>query len=227
MCRQMETQSTADRVYAEVRDMAARFAFKPDERINEVELARALSASRTPLREALNRLAAEGFLRFSARQGFFCRSLDPAGILELYEARQAVESETARLAAERADAAELAALRAFLTETGPRYADGTAAVELVGLDEAFHMRVAAMSGNAELARMLSNLNARSRFVRLIDMETRREITPGDHMQILDALEARAPDRAGAAMRDHIHRRRHEATDAARLAFSRLYVDAGA
>ena len=223
MATTVEEQSTADRVYIEVRDMAARFAFKPNERINEGQLARQVSASRTPLREALNRLTAEGFVSFRPGQGFFCRSLNPDDILDLYEARQAIEAETARLATERASDESLAALRETLAQGEPEYHAETDTALLVELDETFHMRIAELAGNSELCRILANLNARSRFVRTIDMDHRRAVTPADHWRVFEAIAARDPDKAAHAMRDHISRRRDEATEAARQAFSRLYV----
>ena len=67
--------SRAESLYLTVKDMAILFKFKPGERVNEVELAQRLGASRTPLREALNRLAAEGFLVLKQARGFFCRDL--------------------------------------------------------------------------------------------------------------------------------------------------------
>ena len=57
----------------------------------------------------------------------------------------------------------------------------------------------------------------------IDMDQRRAITPDDHMRIVEAVAARDADLAASRMRAHIRRRREEATEAARMAFSRLYV----
>ena len=79
--------SSVDRVYATLRDMAINFDFKPGERLNETALTSKLNVSRTPLREALNRLVAEGFLTLAKGQGFFCRPLSPEQILELYQLR--------------------------------------------------------------------------------------------------------------------------------------------
>ncbi len=206
--------------------MAVGFEFKPDERINEIHLSREVGTSRTPLREALNRLVAEGFLTYRTGHGFFCRSLDPASILNLYEARQAVECEGVRLACRRATETDIAGIRAFLLDIEPVYQGDAEVWTLVDLDEEFHMRVIRLSENAELERLLSNLNARSRYVRWIDMETRRSITPGDHMRIVEALELRDGDKAATRMRDHISRRQEEAMVAAQRAFSRLYVGDG-
>jgi len=99
--------------------MAVSFDLKPDERINESELAERLGASRTPLREALNRLVAEGLLVYRSRKGFFCRPLQPKLIFDLYEARLAVEKEAVRLACERATADDVAALRTSLESVRP------------------------------------------------------------------------------------------------------------
>ena len=63
--------SNVDSIYQTVRAMAAAFEFKPEERINESDLSKRLGISRTPLREALNRLVAEGLLTVQEGRGFF------------------------------------------------------------------------------------------------------------------------------------------------------------
>lgn len=64
-----ETEGTVERTYRRLKEMAASYEFKPDSRLNESELSKRLDTSRTPLREALNRLVAEGFLTFKSGQG--------------------------------------------------------------------------------------------------------------------------------------------------------------
>ena len=110
--------SRAESLYLAVKDMAILFKFKPGERINEVDLARRLGASRTPLREALNRLVAEGFLVFRQDRGFFCRELKPREMLELYQFRAVLEAAAVRLACEQATEEEVADLARFLLENG-------------------------------------------------------------------------------------------------------------
>src|ERR1700744_233317 len=106
-------QSAVDRVYVELRRMAMDFRFLPGERLNEAVLAKDLGVSRTPLREALNRLSAEGFLTFSANNGFFRKTIDVKEIFDLYELRMVLEQAAVRLAVERATEEQLAELSEF------------------------------------------------------------------------------------------------------------------
>ena len=69
----VRTSRSADSVYERVKSMAITYSIRPGERINEVELARRLNVSRTPLREALNRLVTEGFLTAQLNKGFLDR----------------------------------------------------------------------------------------------------------------------------------------------------------
>lgn len=227
-----KSESNVDRVYDHIRRMAEQFEFKPDSRINEVALASKLSSSRTPVREALNRLAAEGFLTFKSGRGFFCRSLSPAQVLDLYEARIAIECEAMRLATRRSSDTELERVVEKLAAFEPEYEDCSDPVRLLEIDEYFHVEVAKLSKNNELVRILENINGRIRFVRLIDLKTLRVDTRSErddnrlsaHKVILSALAGRDEGAAIEAMRKHIERRREEATEIVRKAFSQLYVE---
>ncbi|SEK77280.1 transcriptional regulator, GntR family [Roseovarius nanhaiticus] len=218
-----------DTAYRTLKEMAASFAFKPDERLNESAISVQLSISRTPLREALNRLTAEGFLTFRRGQGFHCRSLNPAEMMDLYEARAAIEGETARLAARRAEPGEIAALETYLEQSKSRYTSGVSPIELVRLDEEFHRRIALLSGNAELVRLLDNAAARIQYIRVIDLQLLSErdgapaITTEPHARILKAVADGDEEGAAREMRSHISRRLEEVTANVRLAFSRLYA----
>lgn len=224
-----ENTGSVERAYWLLKEMAANYEFKPDARLNETELARHLSTSRTPLREALNRLVAEGFLTFRSGQGFFCRSLTSGEIMNLYEARAAIECEAARLAALRADEAEVARLERFLNESKAHYQPETSPVELVKLDEAFHLQLTGLTGNTELVRMLENMNGRIHYIRLIDLKTLSEkdgaesVTTDPHMRILEAIKRRDVDRAHQEMRGHIERRLESITENVRSAFAQLYT----
>ncbi len=215
--------SSVDSIYQTVRAMAAAFEFKPEERINESELSKQLGISRTPLREALNRLVAEGLLTAREGRGFFCRSLVPEQIVQLYELRQAIESETVLRAVQRASNDELAELKEFLVEIAPNYSSSASAREIVRLDEAFHLRIAALSENDELVRSLENINERLRYVRWISMRKKIDITRAAHQEILTAMLKRDAEATVLKMRSHIEKSTDEAKETVRTAFSQIYV----
>ncbi len=215
--------SMAERAYAQLKAMAVGYAFKPGARLNEGEVAQHLGVSRTPLREALNRLTSEGFLRMEPGKGYFCRELDAREVFDLYELRKAVELAGVWLAASRAPAAEIEALHAFLDATGPD-PGARSAQELVALDETFHERVLAMSGNKEMLRVLRNVNARIRFVRWIDMGREdRLATQGDHRAILRGLTAGDAVACAAILERHIDGRMEQITAAIKEGYARIYM----
>ncbi len=219
----MAKRSNVDRIYTDLKNMASHFDIKPDEKLNEARMAAQLGASRTPLREALNRLVSEGFLTFSKGRGFSCRSLNVDQILDLYQAREAVEGKIVELAIQRANLSELENIRDSLSSSENHYHEASDATDLVGIDEQFHMAIAELSQNAELIRILNNLNDRVRFVRTIDLEKRRVVTPQNHMDIINAMIAGDVKGAVHSMQTHIVRSSEEATEAVRKAYARIYV----
>lgn len=224
------SENNVGRLYERLRQMAADFEFKPEERVNESVLSKQLGASRTPLREALNRLVAEGFLTFQGGKGFFCRALNPDRIMNLYEARVAIECEALYCSALRATDAGIAKVARYLDDIEAEYTSCRDPLRLLQLDEEFHIRVAGLSDNPEFVRILNNINGRIRFVRMIDLtallDAPQPATPLDaHRRIITALQARDEVAAIAAMRNHIQRHREQATDTVRRAFAQIYVTA--
>jgi len=212
------------RLYDHIKDKAISFAFKPGERINEVDLAKKLGASRTPLREALNRLTAEGLLTFERGRGFFCRELKPREIFELYQLRATLETASVRLACELATDDELEDVKKFLVETGTDR--GTMSSEqLVEFDEIFHERIVSFTRNSEMARVLNNVNERIKFFRWVDMDNRRNDTQHEHRNILRAICARDADKAAELMQQHITRRLDQITAAVKEGYARIYMGA--
>lgn len=209
-------------VFDRLRDMAIRYELRPGERISEIDLAQRLGVSRTPVREALSRLVTDGFLLPAAR-GYVRRPLEVQATLDLYEARVMLERETLRLAMQRASDDAIAEARAFL-KTSMAVPARTPVADLVQLDEAFHGRIAAMAGNAELQRLLANLNERIRFIRWIDMENvGRDATQHEHDAILQALAARDARAGDRLMAGHIALRREQIVDAIKQGLARIYL----
>jgi len=177
--------STVDRVYQQVKLLAISFALRPGERVNEVALAKQLLVSRTPLREALNRLTSDGFLTFSPKYGFYRRPLDVKEILDLYELRQQIEVAGVQFAVTRATPEALDELTTYLKGSNADL-PGRTIDDLVALDEGFHERLIRLTGNAEMLRVLQNVNSRVRFLRWIDMDGRRQGTQAEHFAVLHA-----------------------------------------
>ncbi len=211
-----------DRLYRQLREMTIRFEIAPGERINEGQLAKQLSTSRTPLREAMNRLVSEGLITATHNRGFFCRRLDPKTIFDLYELRCGLEVQSVKLACQRASNEVLADLEAFLIATADA-PDDRNEERVLHFDERFHETIAELSGNAALLGALRNLNARIYFVRWIDMRGRRATTQSEHMEIVKALERRDAAACVDLVERHITRRMDRIVEVVREGFSTIYM----
>ena len=208
-------------VYRQLKAMAVDFRLRPGERLNEGVLARDLGTSRTPLREALNRLVAEGLVTLQPGRGFCCRSLDAETVFDLYELRAVLECAAVGLACERGMDAGIEGLEATLAAQADTA--GKTVREVTAGDEAFHVAIAELSGNSELLRQLSGINERIRYIRWIDMQSRVRTTKGEHCTIMAALKARDAATAVAAMRGHIAKRMDQVVAAVREGYSSIYV----
>ena len=218
-------ESSVERVYQRVRSMAMTYEIRPGDRVNEVELCRRLDVSRTPLREALNRLVNEGFLTVRPNHGFFSRSLDAKEVFDLYELRSAIEAFSVRLACERAQDADLIQLEKFVIESRDE-PDDQRATRLLQLDQAFHEWIAELSGNLELRNSLRSINGKIYFVRWIDMQGRRSITQSEHLKIVKALRDRNDSLATDLMAMHITRRLDQIVDCIKIGFAEIYMPSG-
>ena len=198
------------------------FRFLPGERLNEALLAKELGVSRTPLREALNRLSAEGFLTFSANNGFFRKMIDVKEIFDLYEFRMYLEQAAIRLAVDRATDAQIAELEAFSAESA-RHDPGRDVDQLVSLDEQFHETLVSFAGNSQMLESLRNINARIQFVRWLDMSERRAETQNQHQQIVAALKNRDRSEADKCICNHISHRLDQIVDKVERSYGRIFV----
>jgi len=216
------TSLSSDDIYDRLKEMAARFEFRPNERINEIELSKALSVSRTPLREVLNRLMVEGFLTRTQNKGFIGRALNPQEILDLYEFRRSVETSMVPLACERATDEEIEALKAY-SKTSTKASKARDAAKMVQLDEEFHMALARMTRNPEYERVLRNVNARIHYIRWIDMRQRHVYTQAEHDEIVAALKKRSVPEVTRLLEQHISRRLDQIVDAVKAGYAEIYT----
>jgi DNA-binding GntR family transcriptional regulator len=199
--------SAGDMAYEALRGMLLIFELRPGERLNEVHLAERLGLSRTPVREALNRLAAERLVLARGGHGFYVRDLDLKEAMDLYEVRTALEVTGFQQACARAKATDIAALRrswrAALRQSN-RMNDRAA---MVGEDVRFHEALCALGGNQELLRMLGEVNARTTFIRwAYATGPRPELNFDEHDALLEALVARDAAAGADILARHIGRR---------------------
>ena len=172
-------------------------------RLDERRLSEGLGVSRTPIREAMTLLEQEGFVRTRARRGIFVVRKTKREIIEMIWVMAALESMAARLAAERATAAEIAGLHRLMDRFRAGN-NGERLDEYSDANIAFHQAIIRMSGCALLAEMTENLFIHMRAIRKItihqDNRAARSIV--DHMAIIEALERRDPEHAERLAREH-------------------------
>jgi DNA-binding GntR family transcriptional regulator len=215
---------SAERAYRAIRKELVEFKLRPQERINEVRLAKTLELSRTPIREALNRLASEGFVVLTPNRGFFFRGLDIDDLIDLFEFRVIVETGAFALLCERADEAGIERLKHFWADAKQRYA-GRDADEILGLDEGFHELMAELSGNPEILRQLRAVNARIRFIRRVQIEHNPAHVDlvEDHSRIVEAAAARDAMAGIGVLKRHISMTVSDAKAVLKEALLRLFV----
>jgi len=172
-------------------------------RLDERQLAQDFGISRTPVREAMAQLEREGFVRSVPRRGIYVVRKTKREVIEMITAWAALESMAARLITERASDEEIAALRRmFATFEGDKLHAKLDEYSEVNIN--FHQTIIQMSGNHVLIRLAENLFTHMRMVRreTIGEEDRVERSIRDHMNIIQALEARDTERAEDLVRQH-------------------------
>jgi DNA-binding GntR family transcriptional regulator len=198
-----DEQSLADRAYYAIREWIVTLDLPPGSVVNERELMGRLGVGRTPVREALRDLAREQLVEVFPRRGMFVSSVDVGDIAGLSEVRLLLESEAARLAAERRGDGDLEETDALLEEldgaAGERNARG-----LIDLDQRINRHVARCAQNPFLETTLEEyyvLALRIWFVALDRVALDEAIA--EHHAILEAIRDGDPGRAEAVMRAHV------------------------
>jgi GntR family transcriptional regulator, vanillate catabolism transcriptional regulator len=200
-------------------------------RLYEVVLADELNVSRTPVREALSRLAEEGLLERARGGGFVVRSFAVADVLDMIELRGVLEGTAARLAAERGvSAARLAGIRDILARLDGCFGGTPGEVDLDGyavLNAAFHEALSRLAGSAvletEIARVVRlPFASPSAFLphraRIEALHATLAPAHAQHHAIVEAIAARQGARAEALAREH--------TRAARANVEQLFASEG-
>ena len=196
-------RSQGERAYLLIRDQIVTLRLAPGSVIGEAQLRQELGLGRTPIREALQRLAHENLVTFVPHRGTFVSDINLTDLHRLTEVRTELEGYAARLAAERATAPDRAQMKALITELGA--GDESDVHNLMRLDQRIHRLVYQGTRNAFLQAMLEelfNLSLRIWFLGL-DRGVRLKEAVEEHRQLLDAIVSRDAQRAESVMRQHV------------------------
>jgi DNA-binding GntR family transcriptional regulator len=214
--------SLHDEVAASLREHIFEGVLAPGSFIDEVALCEALAISRTPLREALKVLTAEGLVRHEPRRGCFVSQVTEQDLDEIFPVIALLEGRCAFEAARNATDADLAALDT-LHERLNRHAQAGQITEYYGVNFAIHEALITLAGNRWLALVIGDLRKIVKLSRLQQLHApgRLEQSLAEHMAVFAALKARDADGADLAMRTHLTRQRAALRELARTRTSRV------
>jgi DNA-binding GntR family transcriptional regulator len=208
--------ATTRRAYTAVRDGIAEGRLSPGEWLREGAIAEGLGLSRTPVREALRVLAAEGLVELVHNRGARVVRWTAQDIEETYRLRALLEGEAASLAARRATPEQVAALEQTCEAHARSVADRLPAVDQAACNDAFHAAVLQAAGSPRLVGLHAIVTSAPLVARALsrydDVDLQRSVLA--HRDVLMAVQERDADLAAAAMRAHILAARHVAQRAA-------------
>ena len=195
----------SDRAYETLRDEILQWRLAPGTVLGEVEQAARLGVSRTPLREALSRLSAEGLVEAQSGRGLVVSSVDIADVRGLFELREALETAAAAIAAERRDVA-------VFTELAAEFEGAVSLVRrheleaYYGLVARFDEAIDASLGNPAYVSALRGVRTHLQRIRRLaqDDPARLERAASEHRLIAEAIRDGDPDLARHATAVHLH-----------------------
>jgi DNA-binding GntR family transcriptional regulator len=200
--RTVQPVSLAEKAYHAIRDLIVSLELAPGAVIDERELMERLGIGRTPVREALRRLAHEGLVEVYPRRGMFVTGVDVRELARLSEVRAVLEPEAARLAAERATEADRADIAELLDELA---AGGRDDHELMALDERIHGAVYRAAHNDLLAATLSQYYVLALRIWSMALDRSHDLEEAveAHRTLLEAIRDGDGPRAADTMRAHV------------------------
>ncbi len=214
--------SLHDEVAAQLRDLIFAGELMPGTFLDEAGLAQRLDISRTPLREALKVLTAEGLVRHEPRRGSFVNEVTEKDLDEIFPVLALLEGRCAREAAARATEGDLQQLEALHDKLN-RHAKARRINDYYAVNFTIHEAIIALADNRWLALVIADLRKIVKLARLQQLHApgRLDQSLSEHMAVFAALKARDPEGAEAAMRTHLTRQREALRELARSQKSRL------
>jgi DNA-binding GntR family transcriptional regulator len=193
----------SDKAYQLIRHKIITLELPPKTAIDEQALMQDLQVGRTPIREALQRLAAEGLVFLAPRRGMFVSEISITDLQKVFELRMVLEGFCARLAAERATEIQLAAMRALVRELD--VTDDKDGIALMAVDEKYHELLYQAADNEFLADMLRRLHTQSFRIWHLVLDRLGSVRGAmeQHIAVTEALEERDGALAETLVQEHI------------------------
>lgn len=202
----MEHLSLKESAYKIIKEKLLNLEFDPGSRIREDLLAQEISMSRTPVREAINQLTAEGLINNIARKGIFVVQLTREEISHLLDVREALEKLAADNCIDRITQAQFSNLEAIMKDFQSALAKEDYK-KCNSLDSKFHLEIAKISENKKLIEFLGEIEDFMSIARSIEKKEqpkrKNEITLKEHMDILDSIKNRDKEAAKKAITANI------------------------
>ncbi len=193
-----------DQVASRVRDLIIEGVLEPGSRIDETTLLSQLGVSRTPFRESLRTLAAEGLIVIRPSRGSQVRKLSPLEVHSMLEVLAHLEGLIGRLACERASDAEIKGMLDLHRRMIAFY-ESRNRLPYYKLNQEFHSRLAALSGNPTLVEIQANIQARLKRIRFMGNATPEHWANAvsEHEEMISALKSRDGPRLSSVMERHL------------------------
>jgi DNA-binding GntR family transcriptional regulator len=208
----MGEESASERIYEDIQRRILNGSYAMGSKLVEDQLARDAGISRTPVREALRRLTADGLVVFEPHRGARVASLARTDLLEIYSLRAVLESHVAAYACERMDYPTIDKLNSLALEMELANRDGgddglsaSCVHRLINLNTEFHNTIMQRADSPWHARSLIKLLHTPLMYRTIGMYSDEELarSHGHHRELIAAFVARDPEWASSTMRSHI------------------------
>lgn len=197
-----------EQVALRLREMLVESRIAPGAKLNERELSEVLNVSRTPLREAIKMLAAEGLVELLPNRGAIAVELSPADVLNTFEVMAGLEAQSGELAAERITDAEMAEIQAMHYEMLAAYTRRDLPA-YYRLNAAIHAAINAAAKNPVLSATYRQVNARLQALRFRSNQDGEKWAAAmkEHEQMIDALTQRNPAAMRAVLLSHLNHKR--------------------
>ncbi|MFI5661764.1 GntR family transcriptional regulator [Streptomyces sp. NPDC051684] len=199
----------ADRAYEELKGAVLANRLRPGDALSVPALAAQLSISRSPVREAVQRLIHDGLATHVPHKGAVVATVDVEDVRQLYVVREVMEGLAARLATERLDASRLAELRELLERHEREVGTGVDERTHIEMDMAYHRMIREVADNPHLTAALDTIQGRAHLAlhQLWRGQEAPRLAVAEHRRIFEAMTSGDSDAADLAARDHIRKLR--------------------